>query len=114
MTSKTAGYLTTAGMIFVSLLTLGGCGTKHAGPHSTLSGTVSSNAEGQMEGVLVSAKRIGGTTTTTVVSNKQGRYTFPAGRLEPGEYAITIRAAGYQASQPEMAVSLGQNGAEYD
>ena len=31
-----------------------------------------------MEGVLVSAKREGSTITTTVVTNEQGRYSFPA------------------------------------
>src|SRR5262245_40839916 len=60
-----------------------------------LSGKVSSEAEGLMEGVLVSAKKDGATITTTVVSNAKGEFSFPAGRLEPGKYSIAIRAAGY-------------------
>ena len=54
-----------------------------------------------MEGVLVSAKRMGSTVTVTVVSDAQGRYSFPANRLEPGEYAVRIRAGGYELEQPQ-------------
>src|SRR5215510_3106006 len=60
-----------------------------------LIGQVTSSEEGLMEGVLVSAKRTGATWTTTVVSDRQGRYRFPRARLEPGSYAISIRAIGY-------------------
>ena len=49
-----------------------------------------------LEGVLVSAKRDGSTITVTVVSDKDGRYSFPATKLEPGQYSLRIRAAGYE------------------
>jgi len=68
-----------------------------------LNGQVSSVEEGPMEGVLVSAKRAGSTVTTTVVSDGQGRYTFPAKKLEPGQYAISIRATGYEVDGPAVA-----------
>jgi streptogramin lyase len=51
--------------------------------------------QGALEGVLVSAKKSGSTITITVVSNKDGRYAFPAARLEPGQYSLRIRAIGY-------------------
>ena len=60
-----------------------------------LTGTVSSAEEGAMEGVLVSAKKSGSNITITVVSDAQGRYRFPASKLEPGQYAVRIRAIGY-------------------
>jgi virginiamycin B lyase len=60
-----------------------------------LSGQVSSTEEGAMEGVLVSAKKDGSTIRITVVSDARGRYSFPAARLEPGNYQISIRAVGY-------------------
>ena len=66
----------------------------------SLSGQVSSAEEGAMEGVLVSAQVKGSTITTTVVSDAKGAYAFPAGRLTPGEYAVRIRAAGYDLSGP--------------
>lgn len=58
-----------------------------------LTGQVTSAEEGAMEGVLVSAKK--GTITITVVSDAQGRYSFPASKLAPGQYALSIRAIGY-------------------
>src|SRR5882724_5849321 len=63
---------------------------------TALTGIVSSSDEGAMEGVLVSAKREGATITTTVVTGEQGRYSFPAARMEPGKYTISIRAIGYK------------------
>ena len=62
---------------------------------SALTGVVSSAAEGAMEGVLVSAKKAGSNITVTVVSDKSGRYTFPAGKLDAGQYTLRIRAVGY-------------------
>ena len=63
---------------------------------SALTGSVTSQEEGAMEGVLVSAKRAGSTMTITVVSNAQGQFSFPQDRLEPGMYSLTIRAVGYE------------------
>jgi len=63
---------------------------------SALTGSVTSQEEGAMEGVLVSAKRAGSTMTITVVSNAQGQFSFPQDRLEPGTYSLTIRAVGYE------------------
>ena len=60
-----------------------------------LAGQVTSAEEGAMEGVLVSARKAGSTITTTVFTDPQGRYQFPASRLEPGHYTIRIRATGY-------------------
>src|SRR5471032_2779514 len=58
---------------------------------SALTGQVSSAAEGAMEGVLVSAKKVDSNITVTVVSDKSGRYTFPANRLDAGQYTLRIR-----------------------
>ena len=69
--------------------------TIQAQPRSALTGQVSSAAEGPMEGVLVSAKKAGSNITVTVVSDKNGRYTFPANRLDAGQYTLRIRAVGY-------------------
>jgi virginiamycin B lyase len=62
---------------------------------SALTGTVSSAEEGKMEGVVVSAKRPGSTIMVSVSTNAAGEYRFPEDRLLPGEYDITMRAAGY-------------------
>jgi streptogramin lyase len=64
-------------------------------PAPALTGQVTSAEEGAMEGVLVSAKKAGSSITITVVSDAQGRYSFPAGKLEPGQYSFRIRAVGF-------------------
>ena len=63
---------------------------------AALTGTVSSPADGPMEGVLIGAKRDGSTISTWVVSNAQGQYSFPSDRMQPGHYGISIRAVGYE------------------
>src|SRR3982074_482106 len=81
-----------------------------ASAQATLSGQVSSAEEGLMEGVLVSAKKDGSSVTTTVVSNDKGQYSFPAGKLDPGKYNITIRAVGYNLVGPKT-VDVGAGSA---
>src|ERR1700693_6333420 len=65
-----------------------------------LAGRVDSDAEGAMEGVLVRAKGEGKTISVTVVTDHEGRYSFPASRLMPGKYKIDIRAVGYDLGSP--------------
>ena len=68
-----------------------------------LAGQVASAEEGPMEGVIVSAKKDGSTITVSVITNAQGRYSFPAARLEPGRYSLQIRAVGYDLEGPKSA-----------
>src|SRR6266849_6156192 len=85
--------------------------SSRAQAQTALTGLVSSSEEGAMEGVLVSAKKEGSTITTTVVTNEQGRYSFPAARMEPGQYTITIRAIGYRLEGPKAVdVPAGSTG----
>lgn len=79
-----------------------------------LTGQVTSAEEGPMEGVLVSAKKNGSTITITVVSDAQGRYRFPAARLEPGSYSLRIRAIGYDLDGPQTAKVLAEKTATAD
>ena len=73
-----------------------------------LTGQVTSAEEGPMEGVIVSAKKAGSTITVSVVSDEQGRYRFPAAKLEPGAYSLRIRAVGYDLDGPrEIEIAKG-------
>ena len=79
-----------------------------------LTGKVTSTQEPTMEGVLVSAKRDGSTVTTTVVTNAQGVYSFPAEKLAPGHYTLAIRAAGYKLDGPKAVdVASGSTATAY-
>ena len=74
-----------------------------------LSGVVSSQQEGLMEGVIVSARRDGANFTVSVVSDAKGEYRFPRSHVEPGKYALTIRAVGYDLNGPgSVEVSEGK------
>ena len=70
-------------------------------PAPALTGRVTAAREA-LEGVLVSARESGSTITVTVVSDKDGRYSFPAGRLVPGAYSLGIRAVGYDLEGPSQ------------
>src|ERR1700686_5836397 len=70
---------------------------------AALAGRVSSDAEGAMEGVLIRAKGEGKTISVTVVTDREGRYSFPANRLMPGKYNIDIRAVGYDLANSVSA-----------
>ena len=74
-----------------------------------LNGTISS-PDGALEGVVVSARKDGSPVTVSVVTDAAGRFAFPAGRLEPGRYALRIRATGYELEGPASAELGDGNG----
>jgi virginiamycin B lyase len=86
----------------------------HAQNASALAGKVTSAEEGAMEGVLVTAKKAGSTVALTVVTDKDGNYSFPASRLEPGDYAIKIRAVGYDLEGSDRAHVAADKAASLD
>ncbi len=95
-----------------ALVALSGGGAVELGAQSgvALTGVVRSAEEGKMEGVLVTARRDGANHTVTVVSDAQGKYSFPRTHLQPGTYALTIRAVGYDLSTPgATAVATGKS-----
>src|SRR6188508_439078 len=106
-----ASVLTCISFTILGLLFTAGV-SRPAGAQAALAGIVSSTEEGNMEGVLVNARKDGSTITTTVVSDAQGRYSFPASRLEPGRYALSIRAVGFDLEGPKSAdVAAGKTAA---
>jgi streptogramin lyase len=92
---------------------LAGIGNAAAQTGPALAGKVTAGQEG-LEGVLVSAKRSGSNITVTVVSDKDGRYSFPAARLEPGQYSLRIRAVGYDLDNSNPVTVSADNPATAD
>ena len=74
---------------------------------AALTGQVSSEAEGNMEGVLVTLRPSGGNHTVTVVSDAQGRYSFPRTHIPAGQYAVSIRALGYDLASADLVTVSG-------
>src|SRR5580692_9353468 len=83
-------------------------------PVTALTGLVSSANEATMEGVLVSATKADSNITVTVVTGADGRYSFPANRLEPGQYTLAVRAVGYELDQPQAIEVADQKAATKD
>jgi streptogramin lyase len=92
-------------LVSVTLVAFMMAETPSPSAHAALTGKVTSQAEGAMEGVIVGAKKAGSTITTWVVSNAQGQYSFPHDRMEPGKYAIKIRAVGYELPNTSVDVT---------
>jgi virginiamycin B lyase len=92
---------------------LAGTGRLAAQVGAALAGKVTAGQEA-LEGVLVSAKKSGSTVTVTVVSDRDGRYSFPAARLEPGQYSLRIRAAGYDLDGPDQVLVAADKTATAD
>ena len=101
--------VTVAMVILVTALLYAASGELSAQAAGTaLRGVVSSQAEGNMEGVVVNARRGGANFTVSVVSDAQGRYSFPRTHLDVGTYTVTTRAVGYDLNDPgpvEVAAS---------
>ncbi|MBO0719123.1 MAG: carboxypeptidase regulatory-like domain-containing protein, partial [Rhizobiales bacterium] len=93
--------MTTALIAGLSLVSAGVRADERA--PAALTGQVTSDAEGAMEGVVVTARKDGSIVSTSVTTDAKGRYAFPENRLEPGHYTIAIRAIGYDLSTPASA-----------
>ena len=107
-------FIALAGIIGVlGLAALMGQGVSAQGG-AALTGVVTSTEEGKMEGVVVSARREGATFTVSVVSNAKGEYTFPRTHLEPGTYALKIRATGFDLASGGAATVVAGKAAKAD
>ena len=67
---------------------------------AALTGVVSSAEEGMMEGVVVTARRESANFDVSVVSDAQGKYSFPRSHVQPGTYTVKMRAVGYDLMAP--------------
>jgi streptogramin lyase len=81
---------------------------------TALTGLVSSTESSAMEGVLVSASKTGSPVTVTVVTGKDGRFSFPLSKLGPGQYSIGVRAVGYDLDAPKSIEINEQKTASLD
>jgi streptogramin lyase len=81
---------------------------------AALTGQVTSEPEGAMEGVVVTARKDNSIVSTSVTSDAAGRYAFPENRLEPGRYTIAIRAIGYELGGPTTANVIAEQTAKVD
>ena len=106
--SDAVSFFTCAALLVLCCVGIS-CSSHRSQTRAALSGQVSSQQEANMSGVLVSARRLDSPITVTVVSDENGKYAFPADRLQPGRYKLSIRAAGYDLQSPsEVEVKAEQ------
>ena len=67
-----------------------------------------------MEGVLVTVKKDGSTSPPPSSPTTRASYSFPTDRLEPGNYAVTIRAVGYVLDGPKTVEIAAAKDAKAD
>src|SRR5262249_33329984 len=98
-----------AAVLLAGISTIAFHGLSWAQNAPALTGEVRSAEEGPMGGVTVTATRDKSTISVTAITDDQGRYSFPAGRLVPGTYSLAIRAVGYDLDgKPTANVSAGE------
>ena len=73
--------------------------TGDAAGDTVLTGRITTASGQPMEGVIVSARRLGSTFTTSVYTDAAGEYYFP--RMDGGRYHIWAQAVGYDAGIAE-------------
>ena len=78
-------------------------GLAFAATSAALTGRVTSAEEGAMEGVVVSARKTGAQLTISVVTDTEGRFSFPSSKLDSGSYALRVRATGWELEAPVTA-----------
>jgi streptogramin lyase len=79
-----------------------------------ITGKVTSDAEGAMEGVVVTAHKDGSIVSISVTTDAKGHYAFPESRLEPGRYTLAIRAVGYDLSKPAATEVASESTSKLD
>ena len=81
------------------LVLVGGMSTASA--DQLLTGSIASASGQKLEGVLISAKREGSTITTSVYTDQNGEYFFPA--MADGKYQVWAQTLGFQTAKGAVA-----------
>jgi streptogramin lyase len=77
--------------------------TNKSTPPPTLTGSIRGTDGQLMEGVTISAAAVSGTITTSVFSDDQGHFYFPA--LPGGKYRVWAQAVGYQEGRANLELT---------
>ena len=92
--NRVFGIVGTLGVVWLTAV-FGATGYAAGEGESVLTGRITEASGEPMEGVIVSARRFGGTFTTSVFTDAAGEYYFPY--LGEGKYNIWAQAVGYDA-----------------
>src|SRR5215470_15697625 len=72
-----------------------------------LTGSIVSASGQKLDGVQVSAKKEGSTITTSVYTDQNGEYFFPA--LPDGKYNVWAQALGFETSKGQVDLTANKH-----
>src|SRR5579862_7927707 len=72
-----------------------------------LTGSITSAAGQKLEGVLVSAKKEGSTITTSVYTDQNGEYFFPA--MADGKYQVWAQTLGFKTAKGAVDLTAARH-----
>ena len=72
-----------------------------------LTGAIASSSGQKLEGVTVSAKMEGSTITTSVYTDENGAYFFPA--MPPGKYNVWAQTLGFETAKSSVDLAAGKH-----
>ena len=101
-----------AGLVFgVAVLTVV-VGAQTGGSGAMLSGAIQDAGGAALEGVVVSARAVDQTFTTSVYTDEEGAYFFP--ELQSGQYRAWAQAKGYETARAKLTLdSAGHTRQEF-
>lgn len=100
--SRQAARQTATRFGFLLAILLLACASLQAQGRGRISGTIADNTGALIPSATIVATESGTGFATTVVSNSQGEYVFPA--LKPTVYSITVKAATFETYKQENVV----------
>ena len=84
------------------------CPALSAAPSASSGRGVVTSSDGKpMEGVVISARAEGKTITTSVYSDRDGRYLFPG--LDAGQYKVWAQAVGFETDRATVTFAAGKD-----
>ena len=98
--TRTETQVLTLAVVVLCLSLLSGTAQERGG--SNLTGVARATGGTAMEGVVVSARAVEKSVTTSVFTDDRGEYVFPP--LETGRYEVWAQAVGYETARAQVTV----------
>jgi len=96
--------------LFLSLLLTSLVVFAQSSARSVLTGDISDPSGAVVSGAEVTLSDLSTNVSQTTTTNQSGHYVFPA--VQPGQYKLTVKKAGFRQTTTTVTISVGQNVAQ--
>ena len=96
--------------LFLSLLLTSLAVFAQSSARSVLTGDISDPSGAVVSGAEVTLTELSTNVAHTTTTNQAGHYVFPA--VQPGQYKLTVKKAGFRQTTTTVIISVGQNVAQ--